>query len=284
MIKDKSLPPAVLDIIRHHATEQAYTGLYNNYTQPGSYLCRGCGGALFRADTKFQSSCGWPSFDEALTNAVTHLPDADGRRTEIICTRCTAHLGHVFHGEGFTQKNSRYCVNSKSLDFVENPEILDTEEAIVAGGCFWGVEYYLQRFPGVLRTEVGYTGGEKVSPTYNDVCSGSTGHVEAVRVIYAPSLLDYKTLLKYFFEIHDPSQHNGQGPDIGSQYHSAVFYYDDAQKQVTEKLIQTLQQTMTVATSCLPVTTFWPAEPDHQQYYTKTGHQPYCHAYTKRFF
>jgi peptide methionine sulfoxide reductase msrA/msrB len=284
MIKDKSLPPDVLEIIRRHATEKPYSGVYNDCTQSGTYLCRGCGAALFRSDSKFHSTCGWPSFDEALTSAVTKKTDSDGQRIEILCTHCAAHLGHVFNGEGFTPKNSRYCVNSKSLDFVENNEVIDTEEAIVAGGCFWGVEYYLERLPGVLRTEVGYTGGEMPLPTYHDVCTGKTGHIEAVRVLYSPSKLNYETLIKYFFEIHNPSQDNGQGPDLGHQYQSAIFYYNDAQKQTAEKLIKILQHTIPVSTKCLPVTPFWPAEPDHQQYYNKTQHQPYCHAYTKRFY
>ena len=283
IIKDNSLSPDVLKIIRRGATEKPHTGIYNDFCQLGTYLCRGCGAALFHANSKFNASCGWPSFDESLTHAVTEQADRDGVRTEIVCTRCAAHLGHVFTGEEFTLTNKRYCVNSKSLDFIEHTGIIDTEEAIVAGGCFWGIEYYLEKLTGVLRTEVGYTGGEKPRPSYYDVCTGNTGHFEAVRIIYSPSRLDYESLLKYFFEIHDPSQADGQGPDRGSQYQSAVFYYNDIQKQVAEKLIKTLQQTMSITTKLLPVTPFWEAETEHQHYYTRTQHQPYCHAYTKRF-
>jgi len=283
IIKDNSLPPDVLEIIRRGATERPHTGIYNDTFQLGTYLCRGCGLALFRAHSKFNASCGWPSFDEALAIAVTEKADRDSMRTEIVCTRCDAHLGHVFHGEGLTAKNKRYCVNSKSLDFVESIDIIDTEEAIVAGGCFWGVEYYLGKLVGVLRTEVGYTGGEKSRPSYHEVCAGNTGHFEAVRIIYSPSQLDYESLLKYFFEIHNPSQVDGQGPDRGSQYQSAVFYYNDTQKQTTEKLIRALQQNSCIATKLLPVTPFWSAEAEHQHYYARTQQQPYCHAYTKRF-
>jgi len=283
MIKDDSLPPDVLNIIRQQATERPHTEQYENNFHPGTYLCRGCGIALFRSHAKFNADCGWPSFDEALENAVIERPDPDGLRTEIICARCTAHLGHVFTGESFTARNIRHCVNSNALDFVEDPLIFDTEEAIVAGGCFWGVEYYLGKLDGVLRTEVGYTGGEKTYPSYDEVCAGHTGHFEAVRIIYSPSQLNYEALLKYFFEIHDPTQYDGQGPDHGHQYKSAIFYYNETQKQIAEKLITILKQDMPVATQLLPVRPFWPAEPFHQQYYTKTGHQPYCHAYTRRF-
>jgi peptide methionine sulfoxide reductase msrA/msrB len=283
IIKDNSLPPDILDIIRRGATEQPHTGIYNDFSQLGTYLCRGCGTALFHAHSKFNASCGWPSFDEALTHSVTEHADRDGVRTEIICARCAAHLGHVFTGEGCTAKNKRYCVNSKSLDFIESTDIMDTEEAIVAGGCFWGIEYYLEKLTGVLRTEVGYTGGKKPVPSYHEVCAGNTGHFEAVRVIYSPSQLDYESLLKYFFEIHDPSQSGGQGPDRGSQYQSAVFYYNNIQKQIAEKLINILQPTIPIATKLLPVTPFWKAEIEHQHYYARTHHQPYCHSYTKRF-
>jgi peptide methionine sulfoxide reductase msrA/msrB len=283
IIKDNSLPPNVLKIIRHQATEKPYTGHDENTFHPGTYLCRGCGIALFRSYAKFNAGCGWPSFDEALEKAVTERLDPDELRTEIICTRCTAHLGHVFTGEGFTTRNIRHCVNSNALDFVEDTLVLDTEEAIIAGGCFWGVEYYLKKLTGVLRTEVGYTGGETAYPSYGEVCAGHTGHYEAVRVIYSPSQLDYETILRYFFEIHDPTQYDGQGPDRGHQYKSAIFYYIDAQKQIAEKLMTILKQDRPVATQLLPVTPFWPAEPDHQQYYAKTVHQPYCHAYIRRF-
>lgn len=283
IIKDNSLPPEVLEIIRLGATERPYTGIYNDFCPLGTYLCRGCGSALFRAHSKFNTSCGWPSFDESLTCAVTEKTDKDGLRTEILCTQCVAHLGHVFTGEGLTAKNKRYCVNSKSLDFVENTDIMDTEEAIVAGGCFWGVEHYLEKLAGVLSTEVGYTGGEKPFPSYTEVCSGNTGHFEAVRLIYSPLQLDYESLLKYFFEIHNPSQAGGQGPDRGLQYQSAIFYYNDIQKQIAEKLIKLLQQNSSIATKLLPVTSFWSAETEHQHYYAKTQGKPYCHVYTKRF-
>ncbi len=284
MIKTASLPAIVLAVVQDKGTEKPFSGEYDQFGNSGPYLCRQCGLALFRSSSKFHSGCGWPSFDEELTGAVEHLPDADGRRVEILCSRCRAHLGHVFQGEKFTSKNTRHCVNSLSLDFVDDLNVKDTAEAIYAAGCFWGVEYYFKQLPGVLRVQSGYTGGSNAHPSYNYVCNGKTGHYEAVRVLYDPAIVDYKKLTQYFFEIHDGTQNNGQGPDIGSQYKSAIFYYDDNQKKIAEEVMQQLEKMQyKIATKLLPVSVFWPAEDYHQDYYAKNHKQPYCHAYTKIF-
>jgi peptide methionine sulfoxide reductase msrA/msrB len=210
--------------------------------------------------------------------------DADDRRTEILCARCNAHLGHVFHGEGYTQKNARHCVNSLSLDFVADKQVKDTEEAIYAAGCFWGVEQLFKKLPGVLKTEVGYSGGQLKNPTYQDVCAGSTGHSEVIRVVFDPQKISYEDLTKYFFEIHDPTQKTGQGPDIGRQYMSVIYYYDEEQKRIAPDLIKQLEaKGLQIATKLAPVSSFWRAEEYHQDYYEKNGKQPYCHSYIKRF-
>lgn len=284
VIKTTSLSHQLLAVIDDKGTEYPFTGEYDELDQPGTYLCRRCGLALFRSQTKFHSGCGWPSFDEEIKDAVLRKPDVDGSRTEILCSRCNAHLGHVFQGERFTGKNTRHCVNSASLDFVSDLNILDTEEIILAAGCFWGVEYYLKKLPGVIKTEVGYTGGRTLNPTYEDVCSGRTGHFEAIRVVFDPTKISLENLLKYFFEIHDPAQTNGQGPDLGEQYLSRIFYYDDQQKIIALKVVNELKQlSYVVATKVLPVSPFWRAENYHQDYYTKTGKQPYCHRWEKKF-
>ncbi len=284
MIKTSSLDPYTLAIIRDKETQAPFIGKYTDLEEPGTYLCRRCGLALFRAETKFHSGCGWPSFDNSISEQVKRLPDADGHRTEILCSRCDAHLGHVFTGEGFTGQNTRHCVNSASLDFVANQTVMDTEEAIFAAGCFWGVEYYFKQLPGVLKTEVGYTGGHSQHPNYQAVCAGTTGHVEAIRVVYDPQVLSYEQVVKYFFEIHDPSQANGQGPDLGSQYLSVVFYYDTTQKATAEKVMTLLKDKgLQLATALKPVAVFWSAEGNHQNYYGKHNKEPYCHFYTKRF-
>ncbi len=284
ILKDKSLPLSILKVIRDKATEQSFTGEYNDWEERGTYLCRQCGQALFRSHTKFHSGCGWPSFDQEVQNAVQIKPDADGRRSEILCAACQAHLGHIFKGEGFTALNIRHCVNSVSLDFISDPLVQTTEEAIFAAGCFWGVEYYFKKCPGVLKTEVGYTGGQQNNPTYEMICRGDTGHFEAIRVLYDPQVITFEKVTQYFFEIHDPTQTNGQGPDLGHQYLSVIFYYDEIQKLIAESLINQLrQQNLAVATQILPVRPFWRAENYHQNYYEKTHKYPYCHRYEKRF-
>lgn len=284
MNKIKTVVPTVRHILLDKDTEAPFSGEYCDENGQGTYLCRGCGLALYRADAKFHSSCGWPSFDDEIPNAIRREPDADGRRTEILCARCDSHLGHVFSGENYTAKNLRHCVNSLAVDFVNSETILDSEEALFAGGCFWGVQYLLNQLKGVVKTEVGYTGGHFAEPTYRDVCRGDTGHLEAIRVIYDPAMIDYETLTKYFFEIHDPTQADGQGPDLGSSYLSAVFYYDDMQKEIVERLIHELRQmNYHVVTKLREAGVFWKAERDHQDYYIKTGKMPYCHSRVKRF-
>lgn len=280
MLKTNSLSPHILHVIVDKGTEQPFTGEYETLDESGTYLCRQCGLALFRSKSKFPSGCGWPSFDQEIPGTVMHKADADGRRMEILCVRCHAHLGHVFEGEGFTAKNIRHCVNSASLDFVSSLTIEDAEEIILAAGCFWGVEYFFEKLTGVIKTEVGYTGGTLSYPTYEKVCQGNTGHFEALRIVYDPKKISCEAVIKFFFEIHDPTQTNGQGPDIGSQYRSVIFYYDENQKQIAEKV---MAQIRPVSTQLLPIRVFWPAEEYHQRYYQKSGHTPYCHRYTKRF-
>lgn len=284
MLKSASFTDLQKAIILNQSTEAPFSGEYSDTEIDGSYLCRNCGAALFRASNQFQSSCGWSSFDAEIANAVKQIPDADGRRTEIVCNNCSGHLGHVFHGEKFTHLNTRHCVNSASLDFVRDTQVLETEEIILAAGCFWGVEYYLQKLDGVLLTQVGYCGGELKNPSYKQVCSKLTGHLEVVRVIFDCKKINLETILKKFFEIHDPEQTDGQGPDIGSQYLSAIFYYDEQQKNVAEYVISLLTtKGYMVATQLLSMKTFWIAEEYHRDYYNQQGSLPYCHGFTQRF-
>jgi peptide methionine sulfoxide reductase msrA/msrB len=272
-------------VINNKGTERPFTGRWLNNKQGGTYLCRKCGSALYYSDDKFVSDCGWPSFDNEISGAVTRLPDPDGIRTEIECTECGAHLGHVFIGEHFTAKNTRHCVNSVSLDFV--PSHLEPGRygiAIFAGGCFWGVEYFMQKAPGVLSVASGFTGGHVKNPSYREVCTGTTGHAEAVQIVYDPTKTSYETLLRLFLEIHDPTQVGGQGPDLGDQYRSEIFYMNDSQKQITDKCLDILRNKgYKIATKVTQASEFYEAEDYHQDYYFKNGKVPYCHGYTKRF-
>lgn len=287
-MKYNQLTPEEQRVILHKGTERPFTGKYYNHKEKGTYTCKQCGAPLYRSEDKFDSGCGWPSFDDEIPGAVKRIPDADGIRTEIVCANCGGHLGHVFLGEGFTAKNTRHCVNSISMNFIPADEKtkaeVKTEKAYFAGGCFWGVEYFFQKEKGVLSTRVGYMGGHLKNPTYDDVCEGNTGHAETMEVVFDPSQTDFETLARLFFEIHDPTQVNRQGPDIGQQYRSEIFYVNEEQKQIAEKLIQILKDKgYKVATQLTKADTFWEAERYHQSYYQKTGHHPYCHGYTKRF-
>jgi peptide methionine sulfoxide reductase msrA/msrB len=282
-VKTNPLTPEEEGVILRKGTERPFSGKYTAFNGKGFYLCRHCDAILFRSTDKFDSECGWPSFDAAVPGAVRQTRDADGRRMEITCARCGGHLGHVFTGEHLTAKDTRFCVNSISLDFVAADKAR-LERAHFAAGCFWGVQYFLERARGVVLTAAGYMGGTKQHPTYQEVCAHTTGHAEAVEVAFDPLQTSFEAVAKLFFEIHDPAQTDGQGPDIGEQYRSVIFYADAAQRAVAEKLIQLLSaKGMKVATKVEPAGTFWRAEDYHQFYYDKNGHVPYCHFYTKRF-
>jgi peptide methionine sulfoxide reductase msrA/msrB len=291
----RELTPEEKYVIVYKGTEKPFTGQYLDNKEPGTYVCKRCGVPLYRSTDKFDSECGWPSFDDEIPGAIKRVPDADGIRTEIICANCGAHLGHVFTGENLTDKDVRHCVNSISLLFVpaaksdpnepnDPNKPIPMQKAYFAGGCFWGVDYWLRTMPGVISVTAGYMGGTTKNPTYEQVCTGKTGHAETVEVVFNPAKTTYEDLAKLFFEIHDPTQLNRQGPDVGYQYRSAIFYVDQNQKQTAQRLIDQLRKKgLDVVTSVRKAKEFWPAEGYHQNYYGKKGGQPYCHVPVKRF-
>ncbi len=278
MSKDR-MPPLSAEeelVIMQKGTEAPGSGRFWKHREPGTYICRQCGEPLFTSGQKFDSGCGWPSFEAALPGAVRETPDADGRRTEITCAGCGGHLGHVFRGEKLTDKDTRHCVNSLSMAF--KPES-KRGTAVFAGGCFWGVEAFFSEVPGVLSVESGYTGGQLEDPEYEDVCTGHTGHAEAVKIVFDPEQTDYETLARLFFEIHDPTQKDRQGLDVGPQYRSAVFYDDERQWQTARDLIAELKaKGWPVVTSLEPLGVFYPAEDYHQKYFEKQGRGSSCHS------
>lgn len=278
MSKWNILTPEEERVIVGKGTEMPYTGKYVNNHESGIYLCRQCDAPLYRSSDKFDSGCGWPSFDDEISGAVKRTTDADGRRTEITCVKCGGHLGHVFLGEGFTKKDTRHCVNSVSLDFVQ------PDTAYFASGCFWGTEYHFEKAEGVITTDVGYMGGHVDHPTYKQVCTGETGHLETTMVIFNPKKTSYEKMVQLFFETHDFSQTDGQGPDIGSQYLSAIFYANEEQREVAEAYKKRLTQMgYFVATAIRKAAPFWVGEDYHQNYYTHKNGTPYCHVYRKIF-
>jgi len=289
------LTPDQYKVMIQCGTEPPFSGAFNDFWGKGTYSCAACGAALFDSNTKYDHGTGWPSFTSAASGSAVAFKDDFSlgmHRVEVRCASCGAHLGHIFDdGPGPDKKH--YCINSVALKFTPfepaaaNGKSVSTgassagrpspsglsETAVFAAGCFWGVEYKFEQVPGVLATEVGYTGGLTKNPSYADVCTDATGHAEAVRVTFDPAKISYEELVRKFFSFHDPTQLDRQGPDVGTQYRSAIFYLDGDQKSIAEKIRAEVEKSgglrKRLVTEIVAASEFFKAEEYHQKYYDK---------------
>ncbi len=272
------LTPEQYHITRERGTERAYSSQMCNLFEPGRYACVCCNAMLFDNGEKFDSGSGWPSFTQPVKeNAIAYHQDGSHgmQRVEVICNTCDAHLGHVFP-DAPPPGGLRYCINAQALNKTKQAQATAT----FGGGCFWCTEAIFQQLAGVSKVESGYSGGLSANPSYDAVCSGSTGHAEVVQVTFDPAKISYADLLRIHLSTHNPTTPNRQGADKGTQYRSIVLTHDSEQEAILRQVIEEMAPAFDdpIVTEVKPFEMFYPAEAHHQDYYASNPEKPYCGA------